>query len=80
MAIIVIFSILFALKTGFDYGPKLQYLNNEYKQEYSLNTELIQEQDKFRNITEEEKKILAEMKARTEGYSYIGDIVYYDVN
>lgn len=76
----IILSVLFALKTGFDYGPKLRYLNNEYKQEYSLNTELIQEQDKFRNITEEEKKVLAEMKARTEGYSYIGDIVYYDVN
>lgn len=76
----VIFSILFALKTSVQYGSKLQYLNNEYEQEYSLNTELVQEQDKLRNITEEEKKVLAEIKARSEGYSYIGDIIYYDIN
>lgn len=81
---ILLFIIVFALLfTGFSLLkniPELQRLNIEYNEQYSICQNYTEEQKKLKSITNDDKRVLAEQKARSDGYSYPDDTVFYDIS
>lgn len=76
---IILFTLLFTSFSLLKNVPELQSLNVEYNEQYSIYQNYIEEQKKLKSITDDDKRTLAEQKARDDGYSCPDDTVFYDI-
>lgn len=60
--------------------PDLKRLNQAYTEQLEVCNEQTERQKQLKNITDEEKEEMIEEKARSEGYAYPDDTVFYDIS
>lgn len=76
---VLILSVLYLTFCTITTVPEIRMLNKNYESLMLLNEEYKLENKKLINYTDAEKKEMAEIKARSEGYVYPQEIIYYDI-
>lgn len=80
LIVIVVCSVIFSFVSLNINLPKLHRLKETCYEQTQIYEERMKEQKRLKSVTEDEKKILAEEKAREDGYSLPNDIIFYDVS
>lgn len=80
LLVVVVCSVIFSFASLNVNLPKLHRLKETCYEQTQIYEERMKEQKRLKSVTEAEKKILAEEKARKDGYSFPNDIIFYNVS
>lgn len=80
LVIVLILSLFYLIYTGVTVLPKIDKLNHQYQEALIINEQYIEKQEIYNNFTPEEKRKMAEEKARQDGYAYPDEKIFYNIN